>query len=33
MSLLDRTRAVLPSWMAMYYADPIEIERGEGRRV
>jgi 4-aminobutyrate aminotransferase-like enzyme len=33
MSLLDRTRAVLPSWLAIYYEDPIEIERGEGRRV
>ena len=33
MSLLDRTRAVLPSWLAIYYEDPIEIERGEGRRI
>src|SRR6185312_2549559 len=33
MSLLDRTRAVLPSWLAIYYEDPIEIERGEGRHV
>jgi 4-aminobutyrate aminotransferase len=33
MSLLERTRAVLPSWLAIYYDDPIEIERGEGRRV
>jgi 4-aminobutyrate aminotransferase len=31
--LLARTRAVLPSWLAIYYADPIEIERGEGRHV
>jgi 4-aminobutyrate aminotransferase len=31
--LLARTRAVLPSWLAIYYEDPIEIERGEGRRV
>ena len=33
MSLLDRTRAVLPSWLAIYYEDPIEIDRGEGRQV
>ncbi len=26
-------RAVLPSWLAIYYEDPIEIERGEGRHV
>jgi 4-aminobutyrate aminotransferase len=32
-NLLDRTRAVLPSWLAVYYAEPIEIERGEGRHV
>jgi 4-aminobutyrate aminotransferase len=31
--LLARTRAVLPSWLALYYAEPIEIDRGEGRRV
>jgi 4-aminobutyrate aminotransferase len=31
--LLARTRAVLPSWLAIYYQDPIEIERGEGRYV
>ena len=31
--LLARTRAVLPSWLAIYYEDPIEIERGEGRYV
>ncbi|HWM57979.1 MAG TPA: aspartate aminotransferase family protein [Pseudonocardia sp.] len=31
--LLSRTRAVLPSWMAVYYSEPIEIERGEGRYV
>jgi 4-aminobutyrate aminotransferase len=28
-----RTRAVLPSWLAIYYDEPIEIERGEGRHV
>lgn len=31
--LLRRTRAVLPSWLAVYYDEPIEIERGEGRHV
>ena len=31
--LLGRTRAVLPSWLTIYYQDPIEIERGEGRHV
>jgi 4-aminobutyrate aminotransferase len=32
-NLLARTRAVLPSWLSIYYDDPIEIERGEGRHV
>ncbi len=31
--LIDRHRAVLPSWLALYYADPIEIAHAEGRRV
>src|SRR5262245_60758193 len=31
--LIDRHRAVLPSWLALYYADPIEIVHGHGRRV
>ncbi len=31
--LLARHRAVLPSWMLLYYADPIEVVSGEGRRV
>ncbi len=31
--LFARTRAVLPSWLALYYDDPIEIERGAGRHV
>jgi len=31
--LLDRHREVLPSWMALYYQEPISIVRGEGRRV
>ena len=31
--LLARHRAVLPSWVALYYDRPIEIVRGSGRRV
>ncbi|MDN5929964.1 MAG: aspartate aminotransferase family protein [Pseudonocardia sp.] len=31
--LLRRTRAVLPSWLAIYYEQPIELDRGEGRHV
>jgi 4-aminobutyrate aminotransferase len=31
--LLARHRAVLPSWMALYYDQPIELVRGEGRTV
>jgi 4-aminobutyrate aminotransferase len=31
--LLQRHRAVLPSWMALYYSEPIEIVSGDGRRV
>ncbi|GAA4687114.1 aspartate aminotransferase family protein [Pseudonocardia yuanmonensis] len=31
--LYDRTRAVLPSWLALYYADPIELDHGSGRHV
>lgn len=31
--LLKRTRAVLPSWLALYYEEPIELDRGEGRHV
>jgi len=31
--LLARTRAALPSWLAVYYDEPIEIERGDGRHV
>src|SRR5690348_11038692 len=30
--LLARHRAVLPSWLALYYDDPIELVEGEGRR-
>ncbi len=32
-TLLDRHRAVLPRWMALYYDEPISIVRGEGRTV
>ncbi|MGW7071698.1 aspartate aminotransferase family protein [Streptomyces sp. NPDC054855] len=28
-----RHKAVLPEWLALYYADPLEITHGEGRRV
>ncbi|GIG92875.1 aspartate aminotransferase family protein [Plantactinospora endophytica] len=31
--LLARHRAVMPSWMPLYYAEPIEIVSGSGRRV
>jgi 4-aminobutyrate aminotransferase len=31
--LLERHRKVLPAWMALYYAEPIAIVDGEGRRV
>jgi 4-aminobutyrate aminotransferase len=31
--LLARHKAVLPSWMALYYKDPISLVDGEGRRV
>ncbi|MEW2428872.1 aspartate aminotransferase family protein [Micromonospora sp. NPDC047644] len=31
--LLARHRAVLPSWMPLYYAEPIELVSGSGRRV
>jgi 4-aminobutyrate aminotransferase len=31
--LLARHRAVLPSWMALYYDEPIAVVRGEGRHV
>jgi 4-aminobutyrate aminotransferase len=32
-ALLDRHRKVLPKWMALYYDEPIAIDRGEGRHV
>ncbi|HEX9889331.1 MAG TPA: aspartate aminotransferase family protein [Nitriliruptorales bacterium] len=31
--LLSRHRAVLPSWLALYYDEPIELVRGQGRHV
>ncbi len=31
--LFARTRAVLPSWLALYYDEPIELTRGSGRHV
>ncbi|MDW4907789.1 aspartate aminotransferase family protein [Streptomyces sp. ADMS] len=31
--LYGRHQAVLPDWLALYYADPIEITHGEGRYV
>ncbi|MGH3343885.1 MAG: aspartate aminotransferase family protein [Carbonactinosporaceae bacterium] len=31
--LLARHRAVMPSWLALFYDEPIEIVRGSGRRV
>lgn len=31
--LLARHRAVLPSWLALFYDDPIELVSGSGRRV
>lgn len=31
--LLARHRAVMPSWLALYYDEPIAIDRGEGRHV
>ncbi len=31
--LLSRHRAVLPSWVALYYDQPIEIVSGSGRHL
>ncbi|MWA14668.1 aminotransferase class III-fold pyridoxal phosphate-dependent enzyme [Streptomyces sp. BA2] len=31
--LHTRHRAVMPEWLALYYADPLEITHGEGRHV
>jgi 4-aminobutyrate aminotransferase len=33
MNMLDRHRAVMPKWLAIYYDEPIELVRGEGRHV
>src|SRR3981081_4701896 len=32
-SLEARHRAVLPSWLTLYYDEPVELVRGEGRHV
>jgi 4-aminobutyrate aminotransferase len=32
-NLLERHRQVLPSWLALYYQQPIELVRGEGPKV
>ena len=32
-SMRERHRAVMPSWLALYYDEPIELVRGEGRFV
>ena len=31
--LLNRHRKVMPSWLALYYDEPLELVSGEGRRV
>ncbi|HBS33837.1 MAG TPA: aspartate aminotransferase family protein [Parvularcula sp.] len=31
--LVERHRAVMPKWMALYYDEPISLARGEGRTV
>lgn len=31
--LVKRRRAVLPDWLSLYYDEPIDLERGEGRHV
>lgn len=31
--LVKRRKAVVPDWVSLYYDEPIEIERGEGRHV
>ncbi|GAA2897561.1 hypothetical protein GCM10010517_62610 [Streptosporangium fragile] len=31
--LLARHRRVMPSWLSLYYDEPIELVRGSGRRV
>ena len=31
--LLERHRAVLPNWLALYYDPPISFDHGQGRHV
>jgi len=31
--LTERTRAIMPDWLALYYKEPIAIDRGKGRTV
>jgi 4-aminobutyrate aminotransferase len=31
--LLERHRAVMPEWLALYYDEPVELVSGDGRRV
>ena len=31
--LHERYRRILPSWLALYYDEPISLDRGEGRHV
>ena len=33
LNLRDRHRAVMPGWLTLYYDEPIELVRGEGRFV
>jgi len=33
LSLLERHKAVMPAWLALYYKEPISLVSGEGRRV
>jgi 4-aminobutyrate aminotransferase len=32
-SLHERHRRIMPSWLALYYDEPIALQRGDGRRV
>jgi 4-aminobutyrate aminotransferase len=32
-ALLERHRNVMPSWISLYCDEPMELARGEGRRV
>ena len=31
--LIERHRAVMPSWLALYYDEPLALDRGGGRHV